>query len=155
MALASMRSSTSAISDPQRVSSPAGGLARVAAVLWMGSLWTVAGVVPLLFWRLPQAVAGGLAGDLFVAGQGLGLILGGIVAGAVPAGRWRRLARIAWGLDGVFALLILPVMAMLRATPHFGPASPSWGPFMALHVVSTSVYLAEGVLGLMVVARAL
>ncbi|WP_298135340.1 hypothetical protein [Acidiferrobacter sp.] len=121
----------------------------------MGSLWTVAGVVPLLFWRLPQAVAGGLAGYLFGAGQGLGLVLGGIVARAVPAGRWLRLARIAWGLDAVFVLVILPVMAMLRATAHFGPGSRFWGPFMALHVVSTTAYLAEGVLGLIVVARAL
>ncbi len=121
----------------------------------MGSLWTVAGVVPLLFWRLPQAVAGALAGDLFAAGQGLGLILGGVVAAAVRPGRWRRLARTAWALDAVFVLIILPVMAALRATPHFGPGSPSWTPFMALHAVSTTIYLAEGVLGLAVVARAL
>lgn len=155
MAPASMRSSTSATSDRPQASWRALGFARVAAALWIGSLWTIAGVVPLLFWRLPQAVAGGLAGDLFAAGQGLGLILGGIVARAVPAGRERRLARIAWGLDALFVLLILPVMAVLRATSHFGPGSPSWEPFMALHAVSTTVYFAEGVLGLVVVARAL
>ncbi len=121
----------------------------------MGSLWTVACVVPLLFWRLPQALAGALAGDLFVGGQGLGLVLGGVVARAVSPGRYRRLAQIAWALDGVFVLAILPVMAYLRRAPHFGPKSPAWGPFMALHGVSTTIYLIEGILGLVVVARAL
>ncbi len=131
------------------------GVARVAAVFWMGSLWTTAAVVALLFWRLPQSVAGGLAGDLFVAGQGLGLILGGVVAQTVPPGRYRRLAQIAWALDGAFALIILPIMAYLRGAPDFGPQSPTWGLFMAMHAVSTTIYLIEGVLGLVVVARAL
>lgn len=147
-----MKSWASATSEGQ---SSVPGVARVAAVLWMGSLWTTACVVPLLFWRLPQAVAGALAGDLFAAGQGLGLILGGVVAQAVAPGRYRRLAQVAWAFDGVFALLILPVMAYLRNTPQFGPQSPTWSLFMALHAVSTTIYLIEGVLGLVVVARAL
>lgn len=130
-------------------------VARIAAVLWMGSLWTTAGTVPLLFARLPQALAGSIAGDLFVAGQGCGLILGGLVAFCVAGPFWRRLAWAAWGLDAVFVLLILPIMSFLRSEPGFGPQSPVWGLFMGLHLVATAVYLAEGLLGLAVVARGL
>lgn len=121
----------------------------------MGSLWTIAAVVPLLFWRLPRPVAGALAGDLFVGGQGLGLIFGAIVVRAVSGPPWRRVAQAAWAVDAVFVLAILPVMAYLRAAPQFGPHSPTWGLFMALHAVSTVLYLVEGVLGLVIVARAL
>lgn len=109
--------------------------------------------MPLLFARLPQGLAGSIAGDLFIAGQGCGLVLGGFVASCVAEPLWRRLARVAWGLDAVFVLLILPVMAHLRSEPGFGPHSPVWGLFMGLHLVATGVYTIEGLLGLAVIGR--
>ncbi len=134
------------------------GSLRIMAALWIGGLWTLAcAVVPLLFSRFPQAVAGGLAGELFGLWQGLGLVCGGFLVAAVR-GRGRPWAAIAWAtwlLDAIFELLILPFMAFLRAQPSFGPQAPTWGLFMGLHGLATAVYFTEGVLGLALIARAL
>lgn len=137
---------------------PFRGALRVAAALWIGGLWTLAcAVVPLLFWRFPPVVAGGLAGDLFGLWQGLGLLCGGFVVAGVRgrARPWPAIAWAAWLLDALFELLILPVMAFLRSQPSFGPQGPTWGLFMGLHALATAVYLTEGVLGLALIARAL
>ena len=134
------------------------GSLRIMAALWIGGLWTLAcAVVPLLFWRFPQVVAGGLAGELFGLWQGLGLVGGGfVVAGVRGRGRpWPAIAWTTWLLDATFELLILPLMAFLRSQPSFGPHAPTWGLFMALHGLATAVYFIEGVLGLMLIARAL
>lgn len=147
-------SATSSV-PPQR---PFQGALRAAVALWIGGLWTLAcAVVPLLFWRLPLAVAGGLAGDLFGLWQGLGLVCGGFLVAGVRGRKrpWPAIAWTTWLLDGVFELLILPVMAFLRSQPSFGPHARTWGLFMGLHAVATGVYLTEGVLGLALIARAL
>jgi len=127
------------------------------AALWIGGLWALGAVAPLLFWRLPQALAGTLAGDLFTLWQGLGLIFGGFVVMSVRGQRrpWPQIAWATWLLDAVFELLILPIMVYLRSTPNFGPGSPEWGAFMGFHGVATTLYLAEGLLGLALIARAL
>jgi len=126
---------------------------RLAGTLWVGSLWTTAFVVPLLFQNLPRAVAGGIASDIFIVVQGAGLLFGGLVAAVVRGRPWRTMAMVAWALDGLFALLILPVMAYLRHTPHFGPQNPTWGLFMGLHLVASAVYLAEALLGAILIGR--
>ncbi len=134
------------------------GSLRVIAALWIGGLWTLAcAVVPLLFWRFPQVVAGGLAGDLFGLWQGLGLVCGGLVVAGVRGHSrpWPAVAWATWLLDAIFELLILPIMAFLRSQPSFGPRAPTWGLFMGLHGLATAVYLTEGVLGLALIARAL
>lgn len=133
-------------------------LARVFAALWMGGVWALGYVaVPLLFWRLPQMVAGALAGDFFAVWQGLGLIFGGVVVAAVrrQPRPWPMVAWAAWTIDAIFELVILPVMADLRSAPSFGPHSPTWGLFMGLHAVATALYLIEGSLGLALIARVL
>lgn len=129
-------------------------VARVAAALWAGGLWAIGYlVVPLLFARLPLAVAGGIAGTLFAIWQGLGLLFGGIVFFAMRgrARPWPALALIAWALDAGFELILLPIMDSLKG-PHFGPASPHWHVFLILHSVAAACYLVEGLLVLALVA---
>ncbi|MDA8390197.1 MAG: DUF4149 domain-containing protein [Gammaproteobacteria bacterium] len=129
-------------------------VARIAAALWAGGLWAIGyAVAPLLFARLPLALAGGLAGRLFAIWQGLGLLFGGIVFVSVRhrARPWPVLASLAWALDAGFELILLPVMASLKG-PHFGPASPHWHVFLILHGVAAACYLVEGLLVLALVA---
>lgn len=128
------------------------------AALWIGGLWVLGYVVvPLLFWRLPRAVAGTLAGDLFALWQGLGLVFGGFVVVSVRGQRrpWPQIAWATWLLDAVFELLILPIMVFLRSAPSFGPRSPTWGLFVGLHGLAAALYLSEAVLGLALIAQAL
>ncbi len=147
-----MKSSTCATSEPSGHAT-----ARVAAALWIGGLWALVFVVPVLFWRLPLAVAGGIAGILFAVWQGLGLVLGLVVARAVSRrGRpWPAIAWTAWGLDAAFECAVLPIMAFLRSRPRFGPGRPTWDVFLALHGLATALYGGEALLGIALVAWAL
>lgn len=133
--------------------------ARVVGALWIGGLWALGyAVAPWLFARLPQMIAGALAGPLFALWEGLGLVFGAIVFIAVRRkGRivWIRVAALTWALDAVFELIILPLMVYVRGGSHFGPSSPEWSIFLGLHAVSAAVYLVEGILGLALIAVAL
>lgn len=128
-------------------------LEQVLAVVWLGSLWTVGYLVaPVLFGMLPErALAGLVAGRLFMVVAWLGLICGGGLL-ALAVRRW-RLAQGSLALPVLLASMLLlvaigefglqPQMAQLKAA-----GESSGAVFARLHGIAALLYLAESLLGL-------
>lgn len=125
-------------------------VARVALVAWVGSLWTIGYVAaPVLFATLARADAGRTAGRLFAIEAWIGLVAVLILALAhllSPVNGERSImvllvAMLACILAGHFGLQ--PLMAAAHDTPRFG----------LLHGLSSTLYLLESLLGLVLVWR--
>jgi Na+-translocating ferredoxin:NAD+ oxidoreductase RnfA subunit len=137
-------------------------------VLWVGSLWTIGYIVaPTLFATLPdRQLAGTIAGSLFRNEAIIGVI-GGVLLLAlsnmlVRRGddtyrglRWILLAMLLCILVGYFGLQ--PFMGALREkAAALGVAvaeSPYKSQFGILHGVSSVFYLAQSLLGALLVWR--
>ncbi|HUW37482.1 MAG TPA: DUF4149 domain-containing protein [Rhodocyclaceae bacterium] len=135
-------------------------LYAVAVSLWVGSLWTVGGLVaPILFAQLAdRSLAGKLAGALFTAQAWVGVACAAYLLlflglrrgpGVLKSGVfWLVLAMLALTLAGHFG--IQPILAQLKqeAWPRNVMESVMRDRFLAWHGVSSGLYLIECLLGL-------
>ncbi len=139
-------------------------LQALALTLWVGSMWTVGYLVaPVLFSSLPDPMtAGDIAGRLFWITGYLGIACGGFLLGTVfyrdGFAGWRPrvvLAMFAINLIGQFGLL--PAMQRLKSLAHgrLIAATPLAHRFGLLHGVAGTLFLANSLLGLMLVMRGL
>ena len=151
--------------EPRPIKPWANGLYGLLLALWAGGLWTVGWVVPVLFANLQSLVAGNIAAQLFTW-----LSWGGLVCGAgLIALRVRALpAQGRRGRDWTLWALVL--MLLLTAVGHFGlgtmmedlrrqaaplaiSESPLRGRFGMLHGISSTLYLIQAAIALVLVWR--
>jgi hypothetical protein len=136
------------------------------AALWAGSVWAVSYLAaPSAFAVLDSTQAGNVVGVMLTRSAwlavALAVLLGLLVARAADLDVRRK--RWLYGVIGgmlacslVVYLGLQPMMAAIReaAGPAGVRASPQWGTFAALHGVSQVMYLAESILGAMLVVKA-
>ncbi len=145
------------------VSALIAALEPLALTLWVGSMWTVGYLVaPVLFQSLPDPMtAGNIAGRLFWITGYLGLACGGFLLGTIfyregrgGFRRWRPrvvLAMLTVNLAGQFGLL--PAMQRLKslARGELVAGTPLAHRFELLHGIAGTLFLANSLLGLMLV----
>jgi hypothetical protein len=128
---------------------------RVLLTLWVGGLWAIGYMVaPALFATLEdRALAGNLAGLMFeiIAWTGMACAPVLLIINQIryPQRRlnWRMLVLLAMLLLVMLGQFVLaPMMADLRAAGQAGAAA-----FARLHGIASLVYLANSVLGLVLV----
>jgi hypothetical protein len=136
------------------------------AALWAGSVWAVSYLAaPSAFAVLDSTQAGNVVGIMLTRSAWLAIVLavllGLVVARAtdLDAHRKRWLMGLIAGMLACSLIVYLglqPMMAAIReaAGPAGVRASPQWGTFAALHGVSQVLYLAESILGAMLVVKA-
>ena len=136
------------------------------AALWAGSVWAVSYLAaPSAFSVLDSTQAGNVVGVMLTRSAwlaiALAVLLGMLVARAADLDTRRR--RWLYGvIAGMLACSLVvylglqPMMAAIReaAGPAGVRASPQWGTFAALHGVSQVLYLAESILGALLVVKA-
>jgi hypothetical protein len=136
------------------------------AALWAGSIWAVSYLAaPSAFAVLDSTQAGNVVGVMLTRSAwlaiALAVLLGLLIARSTDLdGRRRRW--LYWLVGGMLACSLVvylglqPMMAAIREAA--GPAgvrgSKQWGTFAALHGVSQVLYLAESILGAMLVVKA-
>jgi hypothetical protein len=135
------------------------------AALWAGSVWAVSYLAaPSAFAALDSTGAGNVVAIMLTRSAWLALalavLLGLLVARAsdIDARRRRWLYGLIGGMLGCSLVVYLglqPMMAAIReaAGPAGVRASPQWGTFAALHGVSQVLYLAESILGALLVVK--
>lgn len=133
------------------------------AALWAGSVWAVSYLAaPSAFAVLDSVRAGDVVAVMLARSAwlacALAVLLALLVARApdLDARGRRRLYWLIAGMLGCSLVVYLglqPAMAAIRAAagPAGVRASPQWGTFMALHGVSQLLYLAESILGAVLV----
>jgi hypothetical protein len=136
------------------------------AALWAGSVWAVSYLAaPSAFAVLDSTQAGNVVGMMLTRSAWLAIALAVLLALVVArsADLDARRRRWLYGLAGgmlacslVVYLGLQPTMAAIRAAagPAGVRASPQWGTFAALHGVSQVLYLAESILGALLVVKA-
>ena len=152
---------------PARVPALIIALESLALTLWVGSMWTVGYLVaPVLFHSLSSPmVAGNIAGRLFWITGYLGLACGLFLLAAqiYREGfggffRWRLPVlsmMVVINLVGQFGLL--PAMQKLKVQAHgmLVAGTPLAHRFGVLHGVAGMLFLANSLLGLLLVTRGL
>lgn len=139
-------------------------LHSVLLAIWAGTLWTVGWVPLILFGRLQEIAAGNIAARLFEISAWVGMVCGVLLialrlrAGPERPGRdW-----ILWGL-AVMLLITLAsyfgigaMMENLRqqAAPLSIRESPLRAQFGMWHGISSTLFLIEGLIALVLVACA-
>jgi len=143
----------------------AAGLYALLLAVWAGGLWTVGWVVPVLFANLQTLVAGNIAAQLFTWLSWGGLVCGaGLIAlrvWALPAQGRRSRDRVLWALGLMLLLTVVghfglgAVMEDLRrqAAPLSISESPLRGQFGMLHGISSTLYLIQAVVAIVLVWR--
>lgn len=132
---------------------------------WTGSLWTIGWVPVILFRRLQDVAAGNIANELFGIGAWIGMVCGVVLIllrlsvpkEVRPARDW-----VLWGVGLMFALTLIQyfginaIMDDLRAqaAPLSIRDSALRGQFGMWHGISSTLYLIQGVVGLLLVALA-
>jgi tellurite resistance protein TehA-like permease len=136
------------------------------AALWAGSIWAVSYLAaPSAFSVLDSTQAGNVVGVMLTRSAWLAIALAALLglltsrATDVDARRKRWLYALIVGMLACSLVVYLglqPMMAAIResAGPAGVRASPQWGTFAALHGVSQVLYLAESILGAMLVVKA-
>ena len=136
------------------------------AALWAGSVWAVSYLAaPSAFAVLDSTQAGNVVGMMLARSAWLAIALAVVLAlltaraADVDARRKRWLYGLIAGMLACSLVVYLglqPMMAAIReaAGPAGVRASPQWGTFAALHGVSQVLYLAESILGAMLVVKA-
>jgi hypothetical protein len=126
---------------------------RILLTLWAGSLWITGYIVaPVLFAKLDdRALAGSIAGNLFVITAYLGLVCGGTLlvlnAWAWRCINWRALVLVLMLLlVGIGQFAITPIIAELRLDGLSGTAR-----FAQLHGLASSLFVVTSVLALALV----
>ena len=136
------------------------------AALWAGSVWAVSYLAaPSAFAVLDSTQAGNVVGVMLTRSAWLAIALAVVLAlltaraADVDARRKRWLYGLIAGMLACSLVVYLglqPMMAAIResAGPAGVRASPQWGTFAALHGVSQALYLAESILGAILVVKA-
>jgi hypothetical protein len=136
------------------------------AALWAGSIWAVSYLAaPSAFAVLDSTQAGNVVGVMLTRSAWLAMALAVLLAlltsraADVDARRKRWLYALIAGMRACSLVVYLglqPMMAAIRAAagPAGVRASPQWGTFAALHGVSQVLYLAESILGALLVVKA-
>ncbi|KQZ34512.1 DUF4149 domain-containing protein [Massilia sp. NEAU-DD11] len=136
------------------------------AALWAGSIWAVSYLAaPSAFAVLDSTQAGNVVGVMLTRSAWLAMALAVLLAlltsraADVDARRKRWLYALIAGMLACSLVVYLglqPMMAAIRAAagPAGVRASPQWGTFAALHGVSQVLYLAESILGALLVVKA-
>ena len=136
------------------------------AALWAGSIWAVSYLAaPSAFAVLDSTQAGNVVGVMLTRSAWLAMALAVLLAlltsraADVDARRKRWLYAPIAGMLACSLVVYLglqPMMAAIRAAagPAGVRASPQWGTFAALHGVSQVLYLAESILGALLVVKA-
>jgi hypothetical protein len=136
------------------------------AALWAGSVWAVSYLAaPSAFAVLDSTQAGNVVGVMLTRSAWLAIALAVLLvlltsrATDVDARRKRWLYALIVGMLACSLVVYLglqPMMAAIReaAGPAGVRASPQWGTFAALHGVSQVLYLAESILGAILVVKA-
>jgi hypothetical protein len=144
---------------------PAQGTATLAATLWVGGLWAIGYVaVPVLFKSQPdKQLAGMLAGKMFSLVAYIGMASACYLLGYQIA-QWGKSA-IRQALSWVIAIMLLldligqfglqPLMAELKvqALPDEVTHSAFAGRFKMLHGIASILYLAQSILGAVLVLK--
>lgn len=131
-------------------------LERILLALWVGALWTVGGVVPVLFAELERSVAANVAGILFHY-----LDFAGLVIGAFLLLR-NRLSTVRSSLPALLLVLMLlsilineygfaPGMAALREA-GFVEGSAAAARFARLHGAASVLYMINALFGVVLLA---
>ena len=140
-------------------------LASLSITAWVGSLWAIGYLaVPTLFHAQPdRQLAGMLAGELFVWSGYLGMICGAYLLAHYASQSGRAVMRLqAFWTVAIMLLITLtiqfgiqPVMADLKtqALPLYVMHSPLADQFKMLHGLSSALYLAESLLGALLVIK--
>jgi membrane protein DedA with SNARE-associated domain len=140
-------------------------LAILAAALWVGGLWVVGYLaVPVLFSaQADRQLAGMLAGEIFSRMFVLDLICAGFLLLFAQWGIRDKSGRkiLLWVLLPMLVSLLAinlglqPAMTQLKlaALPQIVMESPLAGRFGMLHGISSLLYLAESLLGLLLLWR--
>jgi hypothetical protein len=135
------------------------------AALWAGSVWGVSYLAaPSAFAVLDSTQAGNVVGVMLTRSAWLAIALAVLLAllvaraGDLDARRRRWLYGVIAGMLACSLVVYLglqPMMAAIReaAGPAGVRASPQWGTFAALHGVSQVLYLAESILGAILVVK--
>ena len=135
------------------------------ATLWAGSVWAVSYLAaPSAFAVLDSTQAGNVVGIMLTRSAwlaiALALLLALLTARSPDLDARRR--RWLYGVVGAMVACSLivylglqPMMAAIReaAGPAGVRASKQWGTFAALHGVSQALYLAESILGAILVVK--
>ncbi len=136
------------------------------AALWAGSIWAVSYLAaPSAFSVLDSTQAGNVVGVMLTRSAwlaiALAVLLGLLVARAadLDARCKRWLYALIVGMLACSLVVYLglqPMMAAIResAGPAGVRASKQWGTFAALHGVSQVLYLAESILGAILIVKA-
>jgi hypothetical protein len=136
------------------------------AALWAGSVWAVSYLAaPSAFSVLDSTQAGNVVGVMLTRSAWLAIALAVLLAlltaraADVDARRKRWLYALIGGMLACSLVVYLglqPMMAAIReaAGPAGVRASPQWSTFAALHGVSQVLYLAESILGAILVVKA-
>jgi hypothetical protein len=136
------------------------------AALWAGSVWAVSYLAaPSAFAVLDGTQAGNVVGVMLTRSAWLAIALAVLLwllvarAADLDARRKRWLVGLIGGMLACSLVVYLglqPMMAAIReaAGPAGVRASPQWGTFAALHGVSQVLYLAESILGAILVVKA-
>jgi hypothetical protein len=136
------------------------------AAMWAGSVWGVSYLAaPSAFAVLDSTQAGNVVGVMLTRSAWLAIALAVLLAllvaraGDLDARRRRWLYGVIAGMLACSLVVYLglqPMMAAIReaAGPAGVRASPQWGTFAALHGVSQVLYLAESILGAVLVVKA-
>ncbi len=133
---------------------------RILLTLWVGGLWITGYlVVPALFASLDnRMLAGDLAGSVFSLMSWVGLACGGLLLAGVLL-RERNQGFKAWRLWVLAAMLTIvaiglfvlqPQMQVLKAQ-GIGPGSAQAIAFGRIHGVSSTLFLINSILGLLLV----
>jgi vacuolar-type H+-ATPase subunit I/STV1 len=135
------------------------------AALWAGSVWAVSYLAaPSAFAVLDSTQAGNVVGVMLTRSAWLAIVLGLLLvllvarAGDLDTRRRRWLYGVIAGMLACSLVVYLglqPMMAAIReaAGPAGVRASKQWGTFAALHGVSQVLYLAESILGAILVVK--
>lgn len=135
-------------------------LERLLATLWVGALWAIGYLaVPTLFAQLDDRIlAGALAGHMFTALSYLGLVAGGAMLAIIALRRYARWRRTRLVLVASMVVLVCigefwlqPLMAELKRGGLVAGSEQALA-FARLHGVAAVLYLANSLMGLVVVA---
>lgn len=139
-------------------------VAKIAVTTWVGGLWTIGYIVPILFNRLAdKQLAGNLAGSMFAVIAWIGIVCGIylLIYRLAEAGSsalkqaffWATLLMVLMTLGTHFG--IQPIIESLKAQamPKAVLQSAFSDRFARWHGISSIVYLIESLLGLVLILK--
>ena len=137
---------------------------HILLTLWVGGMWTTGFVVtPIIFSSVAdRMLAGNIAGRLFSILSLVGLVCGGLLL-LMRGLASTRLGLRDWRLWVLVTMLAVIAVGEFGLAPHmqalksaagvgFAPDSVEYGKFALLHRISSSLFVVNSLLGLLLVA---